>query len=82
MLLFENEAGRTGNTGYLLAVVLKNYNVMIDDQNFIDQSVKWHKKVQEHQNDFYRNEDAELVACWITHTLNVLQKCSANLYWC
>ena len=67
MLLFENEAGRTGNTGYLLAVVLKNYNVMIDDQNFIDQSVKWYKKVQEHQNNFYRNEDDCRTSCLLDH---------------
>ena len=41
---------------------------MIDDQNFIDQSVKWHKKVQEHQNDFYRNEDDCRTSCLLDHS--------------
>ena len=40
-LSFENNADRTGLTGYLLPKVeMKDYNVMVDAQNFFDQTVK------------------------------------------
>ena len=41
VLLFENEVDRKVQTGsYLLKVEIKDYNVMIDGQNVLDQQVK------------------------------------------
>ena len=41
VLLFENNADRTGHTGYFMSSVeTEYYNVMIDDQNILDQPVK------------------------------------------
>ena len=41
VLLFENEVDRKVHTGsYLLKVEIKDYNVMIDGQNVLDQQVK------------------------------------------
>ena len=41
VLSFENEDDRTAHTKYyLLTVEIKDYNVMIDGQNFFDQPVK------------------------------------------
>ena len=41
VLLFENSDARTGHTRYFLSKVeIKGYNVMIDEQNFFDQTVK------------------------------------------
>ena len=41
VLSFENNADRTADTKYyLLTVEVNDYNVMVDGQNFFDQSVK------------------------------------------
>ena len=41
VLLFENTTDRTVHTKYYLPTVeIKDYNVMIDGQNFFDQSIK------------------------------------------
>ena len=41
VLSFENNGGRTSYTKYYLPLVeIKNYNVVIDGQNFFDQPVK------------------------------------------
>ena len=41
VLSFENNTGRTVHTGYyLLKVDIRGHNIMIDEQNFFDQSVK------------------------------------------
>ena len=46
VLSFENNAGRTGHTGYFLPNVgIKHYNVMIDRQNFFDHPLKMIKNV-------------------------------------
>ena len=40
VLLFENDATRTGHTRYfLLTVEIKKYNVKIDGRNFFDQPI-------------------------------------------
>ena len=41
VLTFENNVDRTGHTGYFLPKVkIKDYNVIIDGENFFDQPVK------------------------------------------
>ena len=41
MLSFETDKDRTGHIGYFLPKVeIREYNVLIDDQNFFDQPVK------------------------------------------
>ena len=41
VLAFENDVQRTSNKiYYLLNVEIKDYNVMIDEKNFFDQTVK------------------------------------------
>ena len=45
VLAFENDAQRTSSKGYYLPIVdIKNYNVMINGENFFDQPIK-HNKV-------------------------------------
>ena len=40
-LAFENDAQRTSNKRYYLPIVeIKDYNIMIDGKNFLDQPVK------------------------------------------
>ena len=46
VLLFENTTDRTIHTKYyLLTVEIKDYNVMIDIQNFIDQPIRTHDNI-------------------------------------
>ena len=46
VLLFENTTYRTIHTKYyLLTVEIKDYNVMIDRQNFIDQPIRTHDNI-------------------------------------
>ena len=48
VLAFENDAQRTSHSGYyLLNIKLKDYNVMINGENFFDQSVKDNKVTYE-----------------------------------
>ena len=51
VLAFENDAQRTSSKGYYLAnVEIKNYNVMINGENFFDQPIKNDKVTY----DFYK----------------------------
>ena len=46
-LAFENDTQRTSNTGsYLPNVEIKNYNVMINVENFFDQPIKDNKSIR------------------------------------
>ena len=48
VLAFENDTQRTSHTGsYLPNVEIKNYNVMINGENFFDQPVKDNKVTYE-----------------------------------
>ena len=48
MLAFENDTQRTGAKGYYLPnVELKNYNIMINGENFFEQPVKNNKVTYE-----------------------------------
>ena len=64
MLAFENDTQRTGAKGYYLPnVELKNYNIMINGENFFDQPVKNDKvtyenirKIPTGQGDDYKTD--------------------------
>ena len=48
VLAFENDSQRTSRSGYYLPnVEIKNYNVMINGDNFFDQAVKDNKVTYE-----------------------------------
>ena len=48
VLAFENDAQRTSHSGYYLPnVELKNYNTMINGENFFDQPIKNNKVTYE-----------------------------------
>ena len=48
VLAFENDTQRTSHSGYYLPnVEIKNYNVMINGENFFDQPVKDNKVINE-----------------------------------
>ena len=64
MLAFENDTQRTGAKGYYLPnVELKNYNIMINGENFFEQPVKNNKvtyenirKIATGQGDDYKTD--------------------------
>ena len=48
VLTFENDAQRTSSKGYYLpSEEIKNYNVMINGENFFDQPIKYSKVTYE-----------------------------------
>ena len=48
VLAFENDTKRTAHTGYYLSnVEIKNYNAMINGENFFDQPIKNNKVTYE-----------------------------------
>ena len=48
VLVFENDTQRTSSKGYYLPdVEIKNYNVMINGENFFDQAIKDNKVAYE-----------------------------------
>ena len=61
VLAFENDTQRTSHSGYYLPnVELKNYNVMINGENFFDQPIKNNpvtyeniRKIATHKGDDY-----------------------------
>ena len=47
VLAFENDTQRTSHSSYLPHVEIKNYNVMINGENFFDQLLKYNKVTYE-----------------------------------
>ena len=66
VLAFENDAQRTVHSGYYLPnVEIKNYNVMIDGENFFDHPIKDNKVTYENIRKLAtgKEDDTQLVVC-------------------
>ena len=77
VLVFENDTQRTSAKGYYLPNVdIKDYNVMINVENFVDQPIKNNKVTYENIRKIATGQEmtTQLVVCWIIHTLNTFTK--------
>ena len=73
----ENDAQRKVHSGYYLPnVEIKNYNVMINGENFFDQPVKDDKVTYENIRKIAtgKGDDYTTVVCWIISTLEITIK--------
>ena len=68
VLLFENEDHRISHSNYYLPKVeIKDYNVMTDGKNFLDQTINSEHKTYENVRklQLVKETITRLVACWI-----------------
>ena len=69
VLAFENDAQRTSSKGYYLPnVKIKNYNVMINGENFFDQPIKDNKVTYENIRKIATGqEDSYTTGCLLSY---------------
>ena len=73
VLAFKNDAQRTSHSGYYLPnVEIKNYNVMINGEKFLDQPIKNNKVTYENYRKIATGQGDDSLHNWLFVRFSIL----------